>query len=276
MFIRINLFFLVLLVVGIVAGCKKSTITEPPPVIAVKSIAGYISSSTTVNQGDSVKIAWVAIRGAQNMTTCEVTTAPGVNLIEFNGGKAKDLQGNEAVAYTDSFKLKAIATRTYTIRVQSANGSAVHAVTIIVPPNIKSYDNVSLTNTNDFFSSSEGIVYGSGEFDANNEKIDITAAVIRDTVYLLSSARRSLEGLTTGINGTITYFRESKSTFGTAQAKDVNNVNTSGGKQKIKIKNKQTYEFVNALGQKGLIHVDTIIPWNGSAFSIEMKVKVQE
>lgn len=271
MFIRIKLFFRVFLLMVIVAGCKKSTVSEPPPVIAAKSQKGFISSSTTVNAGDSVKIAWVALRGAKNMTVCEVTTS-GINLPQFNGGKAKDLQGDQTLAYTDSFKLKAVATRTYLVSVSAENGIAAMAITVIVPPNIKSYNSVVLTNTKDFFASLDGTLYGSDEFEANKSKIDITGAIIRGKAYLISSAQRRAEGLNTGLNGTITYFKVSDLNFITeAQPKNINNVSTNGGAQKIELKDNETYEFVNSLGQKGLIKIDTIIKGD-----IHMDVKVQE
>lgn len=280
----------VLILISGLAGCKKSSISEPPPTIIAKPMKGYIATTTTVNTGDSVKIAWAALRGNKNMTTCTVTEN-GVNFIGFNGGKVKDLSGDQVAAFTDSIKFKAIATNNYVFRVSSENGAAAFGITVIVPDKIKSYNDLLLGEANGYLSTVDGNVYTDDQFEANKSKIDITFANLKDTLpTLLSSAQRAAEGLTKGINGSITYFKVSELPFATSTAKDINAVSTSGGSQKITVKKEEisvkdgvatvkiagTYEFVNALGKKGLIKISDILKNGSKPYQMRISIKVQE
>lgn len=266
----------VLILISALAACKKSSISEPPPTIIVKPMAGYITTTTTVNTGDSVKIAWAALRGNKNMTTCAVTEN-GVNFIGFNAGKVKDLSGDQVAAFTDSIKFKAIATNSYVFRVTSENNAAAFAITVIVPAKIKSYNDLLLGETKDFLSSVDGNLYNDDQFEANKAKVDITFATLKDTIpTLLSSAQRATEGLATGTKGTITYFRVSELIFETATAKDINGVSTSGGSQKITVRKGETYEFVNASGKKGLIKINNIGKTITDPYVLVISLKVQE
>ncbi|TAH27071.1 MAG: hypothetical protein EAZ07_02220 [Cytophagales bacterium] len=259
-------------------SCKKSTINNPSPVLVMQTRAGYVASNSTVNKGDSVRLAWSALRGGNEMLKCEVTIN-GINFVGFNGGKAKELLGGERNAFIDSIKFKAMNTNTYVIRVSSENLSSSLAIQVVVAKDLKVFNDIKLGEDTKYFWSSEvGKVLSDVEYIASPSNVDVSFATLGDTSapFLLSSAQRPAEGLNVGVLGIKTFFRISELDFEKATAADVNGVATSGGAQKILIKVGEVYEFVNAFGKKGIIKIKSINASSSLKKVITFDLKVQE
>ncbi len=266
----------------LVSSCKKTEEVVPPPAIGAVAKIGYISSSTTIQNGDSVKICWAAVKGGSELATSTVTLN-GVAFVGFNGGQAKSMNDNQKIGYTDEIQFKPNATGDYNFRITAADGkSASFTITVVVPRTLKEIKSQTLgTNAATYFSSSTGLVYQESDFMANKNKIDITFAqtgtVAKPILLLMSSAQRSFEGLSTGTGGSSNYFKKSMLSYDSLTAPQINQINTFLSTQKIEITKGGIYEFVNASGNKGLIKVNDIaLDSAGINTTINIAIKVQQ
>lgn len=264
-------------------SCKKSEKPVPSPAIGVVNKPGYMTTSTTIQLGDSVKIAWAAIKMGKEITTCAVTLN-GVNFTGYNGGVPRTLLGDEQFGFTDEVKFKPNATGDYNFRVFDGEGrSASFTIRVVVPWEIKEYAFKSLSvGGAPYFSSSNGLIYSESEFDMNELLIDITLAQrgtrANPEVVLLSSAQRSepSENGTANTKGTITLFKNSSLKYDSVTAPQINAIDTELSTQKIIIQKDKIYEYVNAFGKKGIIKVnDVVLDSTGVYTNINISVKVQ-
>lgn len=262
-------------------SCKKSEKPVPSPSIGVVNKPGYMTTSTTIQLGDSVKIAWAAIKMGKEITSCAVTLN-GVNFSGYNGGVPRTLLGDEQFGFADEVKFKPNATGDYNFRVFDSEGrSASFTIRVVVPWEIKEYALKSLSiGGAPYFSSSNGVIFSESEFDANELLIDITLAQrgtrTNPEVVLLSSAQRSEDATANTTEGTITLFKNSSLNYNTVTAPQINAIDTELSTQKIIIQKGKIYEYVNAFGKKGIIQVNDIVLDSAGVFTnINISVKVQ-
>ncbi len=262
-------------------SCKKTEKPVPSPSIGAVNKRGYMTTSTTIQLGDSVKIAWAAIKMGKEITSCSVTLN-GVNFSGYNGGVPKTLLGDEQFGFTDEVKFQPNATGDYNFRVFDSEGrSASFTIRVVVPWEIREYALKSLSvGGAPYFSSSNGLVYSEQDFNAHELLIDITLAQrgsrANPEVVLLSSAQRGEDATVNITNGTLTFFKSSSLNYETATAPQINAIDTDLSTQKIAIKKGKVYEYVNALGKKGIIKVnDIVLDSTGVYTNINISVKVQ-
>lgn len=272
----------VIAITTVLSSCKKTEEVLPPPAIGAVAKSGYLTGNTTIQNGDSVKICWAAVKGGSELATSTVTLN-GVEFSGFNGGKAKTMNDNQKNGYTDEIKFKPNATGDYNFRITATDGkSASFTITVVVPRILKEFKSQILgTNTTSYFSSITGLLYQEADFISNKSKIDITFAQTgtsaKTILLLLSSAQRSAEGLSTGTSGTSNYFKKSILNYDLLTEPQINEINSSVSTQKIEITNGGIYEFLNAAGNKGLIRVNGIaLDPAGVNTTINISVKVQQ
>ena len=272
----------VIAITTVLTSCKKTEEVVPPPAIGAVAKVGYVTSNTTIQNGDSVRICWAAVKGGSELATSTVTLN-GVEFSGFNGGKAKTMNDNQKNGYTDEIKFKPNATGDYNFRITAADGkSASFTITVVVPRILIEFKSQILgTNTACYFSSSTGLLYQESDFISNKSKIDITFAQTgtsaKPILLLLSSAQRSVEGLSTGTGGTSNYFKKSILNYKYLTEPQINEINSLASTQKMEITNGGTYEFLNAAGNKGLIMIENItLDPAGVTTTITISVKVQQ
>jgi hypothetical protein len=256
-------------------SCKKSKISEPPPVIRLEEKPGYTSKSVLVSAGDSVKIAWAAMRGAQALTEFSATK-DGVNMLEYNTGKTRTLGAENNTTFEDSVKFVVNATADYRFKISSGSTSATGFIRIFVPAGISTHKELVFNNQFNtwVYEDKKAIESSAIQSTKFNKDFIVYFDQSQNSVFISSILQAKLDGLLS-VSGTAAFFRESSLNFDALSPALLSGIDTDGSNQKIKIEQGKVYEFINGLGKKALLSIKSINTESDDKFTVDLDLKQQ-